>query len=329
MRKPVTLLPIVLGISIFLTSCSTASTVEAQEISQPVSDSIISEGVVLPVRTVDLGFYPNGGMVGEIAKAAGDEVESGEMIAKLILTLQQAAAVKSAEQELLLAQNTLQTFLDEVEVSKTQAGYDLALAREAFNKAMDKKRDKEHTYKYSKTRESKVELEKALTNYDLTQAQVALAEKELVRWENGPDPVKLSELNARVTNAEAQLASARAAATDQLVLAAPWDGIVVTNDLVVGQTVQAGTTHVKLADQSEWIVETNDLTEIDISTISIGQTATVRVDALPGKAFTGTITAIEGIGVDKQGDITYKVTLEIENDLGLKWNMTASVEFDQ
>jgi HlyD family secretion protein len=315
-------------LALSLSACGTPATVKAEAESTPAaSPAVISEGNLLPVRTVELSFFPSGGVVSSVDKTAGQTVSAGDVIASLELTPQQSAAITAAQQELVQAQNALQKFQDEATVSKDQAAYDLALAKEKFNDAMDKKRDKQHTYKYSKTRESKVELDKALSNYDLTEAQVALAEKELAKWANGPDPVQLAELQARVDNALAQLASAKAAGSEQLTLTAPWAGTIITNDLVVGQTASAGTAHVQLADENAWIVETDDLKETYISAVKVGQTARITVDALPGREFTGTVTTIEGIGVDKNGDITYKVTLSIPADPAFKWNMTVNVEF--
>jgi multidrug resistance efflux pump len=309
-----------------LSACSTP-TAQAAATPAAAAPSVIAEGVVKPVRTVDLGFFPSGGIVGKVDKTAGASVQQGEEIASLTLTEQQSAAVASAQQELVLAQNALQNFLDEADVSKAQAAHDLALANETLNDASDKKRDKEYTYKYSKTRESKIELDKAQTNFTLAQAQVALAQARVDKWKDGPDKAQLAELKARVANAEAQLASAKAQAGSQLQLIAPWAGTVIENDLVDGQTVQAGQSYVKLADTSAWIVETSDLKETDIAGIKVGDSAKITVDALPGKEMTGKVTDIEGIGVDKQGDITYKVTLAIAPDPQLLWNMTASVEF--
>lgn len=330
MQKKSLLLTLLVIPAIFLSGCAAQQPVQAQTVdAASISTGLIAEGTVLPLRTVELGFYPAGGMVVKVEKMAGDAVSAGDVIASLALTPQQEAAITAAEQELVLAQNALQTFMDEATVNKNQAAYDLALAREKFNDASDKKRDKQHTYKYSKTRESKIELEKALTNYDLTESQVALAEQEVAKWENGPDQARLAELQARVSNAEAQLASVKAAAGSQLNISAPWSGTVVTNDLVLGQIVTAGVSYAKLADDSAWIVETGDLKETDLSSVKVGGNAVVTVDALPGKEFPAEIKSIEGIGVDKNGDITYKVTLSIPADPELKWNMTANVLFAQ
>lgn len=326
MRKIWIFLSLLFLSTLLLSACGTKAAPQPTE-SAPTPSGFVSEGVVLPVKSVDLAFFPNGGVIASVSKQSGDQVNAGDVIASLVLTPQLEASQASAERELLLAQNTLQDFLDQAEVKKTQAAYDLALAKESFNDASDKKRDKEHTYKYSKTRESKVELDKALTNYDLTQAQVALAEVELARWENGPDPIQLNELKSRVANAESQLNSTKAAASTQLELVAPWDGTVITNDLVIGQTVAAGIESVRLADESSWKVETTDLKETYVANLNVGDKATITIDALSGKEFEGTITQIEGYGVDKQGDITYKVVLSLNPDPAFKWNMTANIQF--
>jgi HlyD family secretion protein len=206
---------------------------------------------------------------------------------------------------------------------------DVALAKERVKDTYNKNRDKVTTYKYSKTREAKVELDKATADYALALVQEALAEQKAANWANGTDQEQLTVLTARVTNAEKQLESAKAAASTQLEIIAPWDGTVVTNSLEPGQLVSAGTSVIQMADLTAWKVETSNLKEVDITGIVTGNAAKITIDALPGKEFSGKVISIENIGVDKQGDITYKVTLGLPFDPALKWNMTANVVFSK
>jgi HlyD family secretion protein len=326
MRKQISYIIIFVLASSFLVACGATPTVQAQATSSVVN-LVTSEGIVLPEKTIELGFFPLGGSVNNVNKLPGDQVKTGEVLARLAVSPQQSAAVTAAQYELVLAQNALKDFNDSVAVLKAQADMDVALAKERVKDTSDKKRDKETTYKYSKTREARVELDKATADYALALVQEALAEQKAARWANGPDQQQLAELTSRVANTEKQLESANAAASSQLDIIAPWDGIVITNSLEKGQLITAGTSVIQMADLTAWKVETSNLKEADITGIADGDAARITVDALPGKEFPGKVIAIENMGVDKQGDITYKVTLSLPSDPSLKWNMTANVVF--
>jgi multidrug efflux pump subunit AcrA (membrane-fusion protein) len=52
--------------------------------------------------------------------------------------------------------------------------------------------------------------------------------------------------------------------------------------------------------------------ETDISRVSVGNTATITMDAVPGKTFTGRVTAINPIGSSVSGLIKYTVTVNLD-----------------
>ena len=85
-----------------------------------------------------------------------------------------------------------------------------------------------------------------------------------------------------------------------------------------------------LADFSQWIVETDDLTEIEVPEISIGQSVTIVPDALPDLELTGMVERISDVFEEKRGDITYtaRIKLNEENEL-LRWGMTVVVTFEK
>ena len=129
-------------------------------------------------------------------------------------------------------------------------------------------------------------------------------------------------------NAQAQLDAAKAS-LDDLILEAPFSGVVVTNELKIGERVAPNTPVVSLADFSQWQVETTDLTELDVVRVKEGAPVTITLDAVPGLELTGKVQRIQALGVNKQGDITYKVVVSLDQqDERLRWNMTASVQFE-
>jgi multidrug resistance efflux pump len=85
-----------------------------------------------------------------------------------------------------------------------------------------------------------------------------------------------------------------------------------------------------LADFSKWVVETDDLTEIEIPDVSVGQAVSVVPDALPDLKLSGTVERIKDVFEEKRGDITYttRITLNQE-DPKLRWGMTVVVTFEK
>lgn len=75
------------------------------------------------------------------------------------------------------------------------------------------------------------------------------------------------------------------------VLTAPYDGYMGRRTLEPGQYVQAGQTISYLVRNTDkWV--TANYKETQIIHIYIGQEVRIKVDALPGKVFHGTVTAI-------------------------------------
>jgi HlyD family secretion protein len=134
--------------------------------------------------------------------------------------------------------------------------------------------------------------------------------------------------HARLQNAQDQAKAAKAA-LELYELRAPFGGTLLSTDLKKGETASPGLPVAFLADTSTWTVETKDLAEIDIARVAIGQNATIKLDAFPGEEFTGKVAAIDPVGNEYLGDMTYKVTITLDKaDPRFMWNMTATVRIN-
>ena len=143
---------------------------------------------------------------------------------------------------------------------------------------------------------------------------------------------KLTPTTEDLAASEASMNAAKAArdlATDGLTrakLTAPFAGTVVAIDPKVGETVAIGTPVVRVADTSNFQVETTDLTEINVVNVNEGDTATITLDAITDLELTGKVVNIKGFGENKQGDIVYTIVVKLDKqDPRLRWNMTAKV----
>ena len=176
---------------------------------------------------------------------------------------------------------------------------------------------------------SKIDLDIAQANQAVAEAQLLLALQNYDEIASGPDPDDLAAVEARIKAAEAGLVSAQAT-LNNIELVAPFDGKIVDLAITTGEQVAPGVTAAVLADFSQWIVETDDLTEIEVPEISIGQSVTIVPDALPDLELTGMVERISDVFEEKRGDITYtaRIKLNEENEL-LRWGMTVVVTFEK
>jgi multidrug resistance efflux pump len=186
------------------------------------------------------------------------------------------------------------------------------------------------TEKYDDLIEPVDEVDLALAEAELAMAdaRVAQAKRTCAAHLNGPDPDDLSAAQARIQTAEARLIAARAALRDA-ELVAPVSGKVVDVKVKTGQWTMAGNTAVVLADTSRWIVETQDLTEMEVTDVSSGQPVKVIVKALPELKLRGSVESISLHPTEKGGDVFYTVKIHLDKtDPRLRWGMTVDTIFD-
>jgi HlyD family secretion protein len=112
----------------------------------------------------------------------------------------------------------------------------------------------------------------------------------------------------------------------------PVDGIVVSRNVDVGQTVAASFTTPTLftiaQDLTKMEIDTS-VDEADISRTRVGQPVTFTVDAYPENRFTGKVIQIRNAPIVTQNVVTYVVVIGVDNkDLKLKPGMTANVTIE-
>ena len=136
---------------------------------------------------------------------------------------------------------------------------------------------------------------------------------------------------------KAQVAQAQAAINHVTVdlnnttIRSPVDGIVISRNVDVGQTVaaslQAPTLFTIANDLSKMEVHTN-VDEADVGNVWEGQEVTFTVDAFPARRFRGKVYQVRNAPVNVQGVVTYNAVVRIDNKESLlKPGMTANVQF--
>ncbi|HSP92794.1 MAG TPA: efflux RND transporter periplasmic adaptor subunit, partial [Vicinamibacterales bacterium] len=182
----------------------------------------------------------------------------------------------------------------------------------------------------------KVSLEDARIKLKRTQS---LADRLLV------SPQELETAQVAVRSAEAQIKSSEASLSQSkaslnqnevnlqhTVIEAPIDGIVISRNVDVGQTVAASMNapvlFVIAEDLTKMQVNAN-VDESDVGRIRAGQVVKFRVDAYPLEEFVGAVSQVRLQPIVTQNVVTYATVIDVPNaQLKLKPGMTATVTIE-
>ncbi|MCF6150005.1 MAG: efflux RND transporter periplasmic adaptor subunit [Candidatus Kuenenia sp.] len=132
---------------------------------------------------------------------------------------------------------------------------------------------------------------------------------------------------AEILQAQASLEIAKTD-LEHTVIVSPFDGIVISREVDVGQTVAASfqtpTLFTIAMDLVSMQVNTS-VDEADIGMVEVGQKAKFNVDAFPESVFEGNVTEIHMSPVIFQNVVTYDTIISVDNSsLKLKPGMTAN-----
>ena len=140
---------------------------------------------------------------------------------------------------------------------------------------------------------------------------------------------------ALVGVAKAQIEQAKAALDyakqnlEYTKILSPVDGVVISRNIDVGQTVAASfqtpTLFTIAQDLTKMQIDTN-VAESDIGVVKVGQDVEFSVDAYPDTMFKGKVWQIREAPINVQNVVTYDVVIQVNNrDFKLMPGMTANV----
>ncbi|OPX23819.1 MAG: hypothetical protein B1H03_00345 [Planctomycetales bacterium 4484_113] len=287
-------------------------------------------GIVEPRTTARVKSEATG-IVEELYIKEGDEVEKGDLIARLDqedqkLRLQKA--VLAEKQAKLRYERVKQTDLPK-QITVAQARVD------ELKLSLTNAEDRLGRVKQLATRgyASDQEVEDAQKAVDLFRVQLDEAETSLELLK-GTDYAQTMEA-ARLSweQSKVDLAQARKALGDATIVS-PIDGTVLAKYVEEGDTVISssqgfteGTTICTVADLHEVQVR-GSIDEVDIGTVEVGQKAELTVDPYPDRVYEGTVTNIFPQGEKQPGGLTtFTVMISVANeDRSLLANMTAAIK---
>ena len=139
---------------------------------------------------------------------------------------------------------------------------------------------------------------------------------------------ELAQSQATVIIDQAMVESAQAN-VGYCKITAPVDGIVISRDVDLGQTVAAAMTTPLLFTIAQDITKMNikaDVSEADIGQVKDTQPVDFTVDAFPDDVFHGVVTQVRKSPTTTQNVVTYQVIISVDNpDQKLFPGMTADV----
>lgn len=112
---------------------------------------------------------------------------------------------------------------------------------------------------------------------------------------------------------------------DTLTLTAPSDGIITDIMLADDTTVAQDSAIATIQSTDDWKA-TIAVDELDISTIEVGQSAVITIDALDYEEVPATVKSISSAGTASGGITTYDVVLEVEDNDNFRISMTVTCE---
>ncbi len=166
-------------------------------------------------------------------------------------------------------------------------------------------------------------------------AQLNLQRSQDLRKTDSTPQASLDQAQAAVDQAAASVKTSEGslqlaqANLDHCSIVSPVDGVVITRNVDVGQTVAAGLNapviFVIANDLTKMQIDTN-VSEADIGNITVDEDVDFLVDAFPYTTFKGKVIQVRNSPTTVQNVVTYDAVIGVSNpDLKLKPGMTANL----
>src|SRR5262245_33967163 len=292
-----------------------------------VEVTVSATGQVQAVVTVQVGSQVSG-TVSWLGADFNSQVTNGQIIARLDPAIFQAQ-VDNARANVVNAEAAVQAA--ETEINNQKANLQAAKANQEVNRVQRDdaqalvKRYEELTNVLSgrDLEAAKAQASAAAARYEQAGAQVVQ-----VQAANASAKAKLEQAKASLSQAKAQLQQSTVN-LEHSIIASPIDGVVVSRNVDVGQTVAASLqapTLFTIANDLTKMQVLASIDEADVGQIHQGIRANFSVDAFPGETFAGEISQLRLNAQTLQNVVTYSAVIDVANRaLKLRPGMTANI----
>jgi HlyD family secretion protein len=282
-----------------------------------IARSVVATGKIEPLAKVEVKSKASG-IVKQIFVHYSDWVKQGQVLVELDKEDLQAR-VREARAALLAAQAAEEAANATYERNKVEAeGPDLPFLKSSVERANQLKKqgliaqalleDAEKAYQLALNKQMT-----ALRNMAVSRADIARAKAQV------------AQAQAFLDRSDEDLRNS--------TIVSPMDGLVLSRDVEIGDAVSSilvlgsqATKLFTLGDVSDVYV-LGKVDEADIGKVYLSQPARIVVESFKDKKFSGKVTKISPLGVEKDNVTTFEVRVSIHNPGGeLKANMSANAE---
>ena len=257
-------------------------------------------------------IWQTSGIVEDVNVEVGSSVAKDELLAGLDkASLNQNIIL--AEADLVSAQKALEDLLSS-DTARLEAEKAVDSAEKAYEKAYNWRMKlngkieitdyffefgvlKSRQYKGLASEETVAQADKDLA---LAESRLDDARRKYERLLDGPDSAEVAAAEARVAAAQSTL--------NMAYLIAPFDGTITQANPAVGDQVATGAAGYRIDDLSHLLVDVQ-VSEVDINSVAMGQTATLTFDAILGKEYHGDVVQVGQAGDTVQGVVSFTVTI--------------------
>lgn len=282
-----------------------------------LAKSVVATGKIQAITQVEVKSKASG-IVKQLLVDYGDQVRKGQILAELdkeeiqARVNQQRASLEAAEAASHAAAADLQHAKVDAE------GPDVPMLKRAYERAQQMAKDGVV---------SAAALDDAQKNYEM-----AVNKQQLGKANEVVAEAKLRQAQAQVSQSRALLDQTEEEYRNSTIVS-PIDGTVLSRDVEVGDAVSSilvvgssATLLMTLGDTHEVYVK-GKVDESDIAKVYLGQPARIKVESYKDRTFSGKVTKISPMGVEKDNVTTFEVRVSIDNAKGeLKSMMTANAE---
>jgi len=279
--------------------------------------SVVATGKIEPTTKVEIKSKASG-IILKLPVNVGDRVRQGQVICELDQN-DLLPRLRQVQAALGVAEATLKSARADYARTKIEAaGPDVPFLKRDLERAGQLFADKLIAQSARDDAEKNYEL--ALNRQLQAQSNLGVADAAITKAQ-----AQVDQSRAQVEQAEEDIRNA--------TIRSPIDGVVLSRDREVGDAVSsilvmgAGATLIMtVGDLSEVYVK-GKVDESDIGKIYLGQAARITVESYKNQRFTGKVTKLSPMGVEKDNVTTFEVRVSISNESRkLMADMTANAE---
>src|SRR5512138_407247 len=298
-------LVIVLTVVVLNARARSRSTSQYQTETAHRGDLVATVGATGSVRAIQSAVlnWQVTGTVDAVNVKAGDQVNKGDVLATLSSTSVPATVIK-AEADLISARQAMDDLMHS-DTNRANAWIALRDAQDAYDKANNYRNSLNGqiwnttvTFRYIRNRQIPVvhstrgyadpdTIAKADADLALKKAQLDDAQRAYDRLKGGPNQDDLAAAQAKVDAAQATVNSAS--------IISPINGTVTQAEPLSGDQVSTSQLAFRVDDLSTLLIDVQ-VSEVDINSVDVGQTAALTLDAIPNKTYHGQIVEVSQAG---------------------------------